>query len=138
MRKLITYHKDLAILISDKQKMARHSGLCKTFFAQDQIKRVIKGGGYFLPKPLYAGLALILLAGVLSACGEQKTDVSLRLTHAEKVRIDSIYTHRLDSLRPVWDSLCEARHDVVLKAAIDSIVEERLEEEARLRARFSN
>lgn len=90
-------------------------------------------------KHLSTSLALLtVLIGLMSACGEQKTDVSLRLTHAEKVRIDSIYTHRLDSLRPVWDSLCEARHNLVLKTAIDSIVAERLEEEARLRARFSN
>ena len=52
MRKLITYHKDVAILALDEQKMTQHSGLRKTFFVKYKAKRVIKEVGYFLPKPL--------------------------------------------------------------------------------------
>jgi hypothetical protein len=83
-------------------------------------------------------IVIIILCCFIAACSDQKTGVSLRLTHAERVRIDSIYTSRLDSLRPLWDSLCEARYDSSLKVAIDSIVSERIEEEVLLRSRFSN
>jgi hypothetical protein len=83
-------------------------------------------------------VVIIILCFFTNACSDQKTGVSLRLTHAERVRIDSIYTSRLDSLRPIWDSLCEAGYDSSLKVALDSIVSERLEEEDRLRSRVSN
>ena len=89
-------------------------------------------------KILRSALVMILLCGLVAACSDQKTDVSLRLTHAERERIDSIYTSRLDSLRPIWDSLCDVNHDATLKIAIDSIVTERIEEEVRLRSRLSN
>ncbi len=70
-------------------------------------------------------------------CGNNKrTGVDLRLTARERTRIDTVYTERLDSLRPLWDSLCELRHPSIVEAALDSIIEERLEEEARLRARL--
>lgn len=78
-------------------------------------------------------MALLLMA--LIACDNQKQNVSLRLTPTERSRIDTLYTAKLDSLRPIWDSLCEQRYDSMVKLALDSIVEQRLEEEERLRAR---
>lgn len=75
---------------------------------------------------------------VLTACDNQTQNVSLRLTPTERNRIDTLYTNQLDSLRPIWDSLCEQRYSQMVKLAVDSIVAQRLEEEERLRARTAN
>lgn len=83
-------------------------------------------------------LALIIISLSLSACGSKETAVNLRLTPTERNRIDTIYTARLDSLRPIWDSLCEINYPVIVEQAVDSIVQQRLEEEARLRARITD
>lgn len=79
----------------------------------------------------------ILIAPVLLLfyCKPEKEDVKLRLTHAETKLIDSIYTSRIDSLKPIWDSLCITRHDQMLEQALDSIIDQRLAEEAMLRNR---
>jgi len=71
------------------------------------------------------------------SCGNNKADVNLRVTHAENKKIEAIYTSRLDSLRPLWDSLCVFNHDEMLDKALDSIIKERLEEEELLRSRSS-
>lgn len=81
--------------------------------------------------------ALLLVSLFLSACGSKDTAVNLRLTPTERNRIDTLYTARLDSLRPIWDSLCELNYPAIVELAVDSIVEQRLEEEARLRARIT-
>ncbi len=75
---------------------------------------------------------------VLTACDNQTQNVSLRLTPTERNRIDTLYTNQLDSLRPIWDSLCEQRYPRMVKLAVDSIVKQRLEEEVRLRTRTAN
>ena len=86
-------------------------------------------------KKAYLALSLLLLLAM--SCGKkQRTGVDLRLTARERTRIDTIYTQRLDSMRPFWDSLCDLRYQSLVDAALDSIIEERLEEEARLRARL--
>lgn len=77
------------------------------------------------------GLGLALL----TACGGKEPEVRLRLTPAERSRIDTLYQERIGVLRPLWDSLCDLRFDSVVAAARDSIVQERLEEEAALRRR---
>ncbi len=81
-------------------------------------------------------IAVVLAALCWHACGK-KDAVNLRLTPMERNRIDTIYTVRLDSLRPIWDSLCDVNHEMMVQAAVDSIVQQRLEEEARLRSRFT-
>ncbi|MEL7249399.1 MAG: hypothetical protein AAFO03_13310 [Bacteroidota bacterium] len=81
-------------------------------------------------------IVLVVAALCWNACGEKEA-VNLRLTPMERNRIDTLYTVRLDSLRPIWDSLCEVNHSLVVAAAVDSIVQQRLEEEARLRSRFT-
>lgn len=84
-------------------------------------------------------LTIVVLLTLLgfSACGGGETEVNLRLTPTERSRIDTLYTARLDSLRPLWDSLCEVNHPKIVEAAVDSIVQQRLEEEVRLRSRFT-
>ena len=81
-------------------------------------------------------IAVIFFA--LTACDNQTQNVSLRLTPTERNRIDTLYTSQLDSLRPIWDSLCELHYSRMVELAVDSIVEQRLEEEERLRARTTN
>ncbi|PSR14290.1 MAG: hypothetical protein DA408_15235 [Bacteroidetes bacterium] len=81
-------------------------------------------------------ISAALLALLMTACGGKPVEVSLRLTPKERGQIDTLYTAQLDSLRPLWDSLCEARYETDLRRAIDSIVTQRTEEEIRLRSRL--
>lgn len=82
----------------------------------------------------YIGLLLLPMA---AACDQAGQDVSLRLTHHERSRIDTIYSQRVQDLRPELDSLCDARYPDLLDAALDSIIEERIRAEERLRNRPS-
>ena len=85
-----------------------------------------------------SAILLLLLAVLLwGACNSKDTEVNLRLTPNERNRIDTIYTVRLDSLRPIWDSLCELNYPQMVEEAVDSIVQQRLEEETRLRSRLT-
>ncbi len=72
---------------------------------------------------------------IANSCGNKKQDVQLRLTHTENKLIEKIYKNRLDSLRPLWDSLCEMNHDRMVSEALDSIIKQRLAEEQLLRNR---
>ena len=81
--------------------------------------------------------AALLLALALTSCGDN-SNVSLRLTPAERGRIDTLYTAQLDSLRPLWDSMCTQRYDMAVSKAVDSIVQQRMEEEIRLRSRLTD
>ena len=65
-------------------------------------------------------IAIVFFA--LTACDNQTQNVSLRLTPTERNRIDTLYTSQLDSLRPLWDSLCEQRYPQMVASAVDSIV----------------
>lgn len=80
---------------------------------------------------------IIVISFLLFACGGKNNDVNLRMTHAENKKIEALYTSRLDSLRPLWDSLCIMNHDEMVSHALDSIIKERLEEEALLRNRLT-
>lgn len=80
------------------------------------------------------GSGLFILCFLLS-CGGKDPEVNLRMTPAERSRVDTIYKTRIAILRPQWDSLCDARYPAVVAAARDSIVKERLAEEALLRRR---
>lgn len=86
-------------------------------------------------KKYILSLVISFLLFSIIACDNQKQNVSLRLTPTERNRIDTLYTSKLDSLRPIWDSLCEQRYEAMVEVALDSIVKQRLEEEERLRAR---
>ena len=71
----------------------------------------------------------------MTSCGERDS-VRLRLTAAERARIDTLYTAKIDSIRPYLDSLCEANFASELEVAVDSIIQQRKLEEERLRARY--
>lgn len=84
---------------------------------------------------IYQMIGISLLIGCF-ACGGGREDVTLRLTPNERTRIDTLYTQRVKEMKPIWDSLCEAHHDSMLRYAVDSIIQERLADEAELRARI--
>ena len=88
-------------------------------------------------KVLFSYSLIIVISVSLLACGGKNNDVNLRMTHTENKKIEALYTSRLDSLRPLWDSLCVMNHDKMVSHALDSIIKERLEEEALLRNRIT-
>ena len=79
---------------------------------------------------------LVLLLTVLSAAGCEDTQVELRLTSEERRQVDDRVSLTMDSLRPLLDSLCTVTFEDRVAVAVDSIIQERLEEELRLRARL--
>lgn len=80
---------------------------------------------------------LFLLPFLLTACsGGDTQPVNIRLTMQEREQIDNMVTAHMDSLRPILEEQCDASYADRLAVAIDSIIQRRLEEEARLRARI--
>lgn len=71
----------------------------------------------------------------LLACGSDEK-IKLRLTSDERREIDTLVANQVKELRPMFDSICIADFDELVEAATDSIVQQRLEEETRLRARI--
>ena len=67
---------------------------------------------------------------------EPEEDFTLRLTVNERTRIDTLYANQVPALRDSLDSLCTARFESLVQHVQDSIIKERLAEEARLRARL--
>ena len=78
---------------------------------------------------------LLLLCVVIFACGEDEA-VRIQLTPQQRDRATALASERIDSLRPIVDSLCDATFADRVAAATDSIVQRRLEEEVRLRRRL--
>ena len=91
------------------------------------------------PRPARIVVTLLigtcLLAGS-AACDREPASVNIRLTMEERDELDSRIIAHMDSLRPVLDTFCDNTRDDRVAAAVDSIVQERLEEEARMRARL--
>ena len=79
-------------------------------------------------------LLLLLLLG--TACEVEEENVKIRLTLAERDRLDARIIEHMDSLRPLLESRCAATQEDRVAVATDSIVQRRLEEEARMRARL--
>jgi len=77
-------------------------------------------------------IPILIIFALTSSCTERE----VRLSANDRQIVDTIYLRRLDSLRPLWDTLCVTNRPMMLKAAVDSLVRTRLEEEARLRARI--
>ena len=77
----------------------------------------------------------MLLVFLGLACGPED-EVRIQLTPAQRDAYTAIATAEIDSLRPVLDSICAATFEERVAVATDSIVQERLEEELRLRARL--
>ena len=80
----------------------------------------------------------ILLLGLcaLTACEVEEENVNIRLTLAERDELDDRILAHMDSLRPVLETACEESRLARVAAATDSIVQQRLEDEARMRARL--
>lgn len=80
---------------------------------------------------------VLFLFLALSACDSSGEEpVNIRLTMEEREQIDKMVVAHMDSLRPAMDSFCKATFADRVAVATDSIVQRRLEEEARLRSRI--
>ena len=82
------------------------------------------------------GLFFVILCCCLTTCGLGEEKVNIRLTMAERSALDTRVVDHMDSLRIVLDSICTVKRADRIAAATDSIVQRRLEEEARLRSRI--
>ena len=79
----------------------------------------------------------LLLFCLLAACSTEEEPVNIQFTVEERQRIDELVINELKTLRPEMDSLCRMSFDDRVAVAVDSIIQERLEEEVRLRARLN-
>lgn len=71
-------------------------------------------------------LILVFIAGCLSTgCTE---DPPPALSYKDREVIDSLFRARVDTLRPLYDSLCVVRTDSMVKRNVDSIMQVRLGE----------
>ena len=84
------------------------------------------------PLPYLLSVLIFLLA---AACGKEDS-VRIQLTPAQRDAYRAIASAEIDSIRPLLDSLCTATFEDRVAVATDSIVQLRLEEELRLRARL--
>lgn len=78
---------------------------------------------------------LLLVSVVAWSCGPEEA-VRVQLTPDQTDAYRALASRRIDSLRPVLDSICTVTFDQRVSLATDSIVQRRLEEEARLRSRL--
>lgn len=81
-------------------------------------------------KLIVLGFTAFLL---LPACEEQPLPA---LTFRQRELADTLYLEKVSVLRPQWDSICDARFDSLVAVAVDSLIQVRKAEEARLRARI--
>ncbi len=68
---------------------------------------------------------LAILITILSACTEQPAPT---LAFREREIVDSLYRHQVDSLKPIYDSLCTARFDSAVQFKTDSMLKVRTAE----------
>lgn len=68
---------------------------------------------------------LAILTTILSACTEQPAPT---LAFREREIVDSLYRHQVDSLKPIYDSLCTARFDSAVQFKTDSMLKVRTAE----------
>lgn len=85
---------------------------------------------------MFRFLKVLLLAVVLFSCSPEQEEVRVRLTLKEREQVDKRVSAYMDSIRPLLDSTCKATMVERIAEATDSIVQRRLEEEARLRSRI--
>lgn len=79
--------------------------------------------------------SLLILLAICSGC-EVEESVNIRLTMEERSQLDSRIIAHMDSLRPILEEMCTNTREDRIAIAVDSIVQRRLEEEARMRARL--
>lgn len=72
---------------------------------------------------------------VLCNCGDPGP-VNIRLTMEERNELDERVISHMDSLRPLLNEKCAATTNDRIAIATDSIVQRRLEDELRMRARL--
>ncbi len=77
-----------------------------------------------------------MLVFIAVACSAEKEERRVRLTLKERERVDKLVSAHMDSIRPLLDSVCATTSYDRVAQATDSIVQRRLEEEARLRSRI--
>lgn len=63
-----------------------------------------------------------LAAALVTACSEAPPPT---LSYKEREMIDSLYRHQVDSLKPIFDSICTARFDSAVHFKTDSMVKVR-------------
>lgn len=85
---------------------------------------------------LFGCLMSIVLLFTSSCSTDFEEDISLRLTQRERREIDTLVSKEVKILRPYYDSLCRVNFEKEVAIATDSIVQRRLEDELRLRARI--
>ncbi len=85
---------------------------------------------------LQAFAVIFVLPLLLAACGERQEDPLPALTYRQREIVDTLYLERVTTLRPMLDSICEAEHEARVARAVDSLLQVRMAEEARLRARI--
>ena len=78
---------------------------------------------------------LVLALALVWSCGPEEA-VRVQLTPDQTDAYRAIASRRIDSLRPILDSVCTTTFEERVRLATDSIVQRRLEEEARLRSRL--
>ncbi len=78
----------------------------------------------------------MLAFAFLTSCTSQEERVNIRLTMKERSALDARVINHMDSLRPALEASCTATREDRIVAATDSIVQRRMEEEARMRARI--
>ncbi|MFT5998902.1 MAG: hypothetical protein ACI81P_001358 [Neolewinella sp.] len=81
-------------------------------------------------------LLLLIFLVLFVACGSDEEPINIRLTMDERERIDDLVKIHMDSTRRLVDSVCQATFADRVAVATDSVLQRRLEEEARLRARI--
>ena len=72
-------------------------------------------------------LIVALAVAPLLGCAEERKK-EIRLTLPERERLDNMVNARVDSLRPLLRADCDSTFADRVDAAVDSIVQERLEE----------
>ena len=86
-----------------------------------------------MPQKIYVSFLFLLL---LAACSSREEKVNIRLTMAERGDLDARVIAHMDTIRPAMEAFCDSTREEMIALATDSIVQRRLEEEARMRARI--
>ncbi len=76
---------------------------------------------------LLTGLLVVWLSS-LNSCKDFERPIDSKT----KKLIDTIVAHRVDSMRPLLDSLCLLQYDTIYQLAFDSIMQIRLEQKREL------
>ena len=87
--------------------------------------RAIRGKRWPLKVPINDYLLLTFFVFTISAC---TPDPPPTLNYKDRQIVDSLFRLQVDSLKPLFDSLCDVRFDSAVQRAVDSIIDERQSE----------